>query len=164
MAGIQNVSFGSNYLIPKTQFKDSETMKTCGKESAKYIKTEENMAQTKDGIVVKIDDAKDKEYEAVVAKYGIQIQKYEGEFPKNNTPKVTTPTNKPAGASPKITPTGTPIVKYTDKNGEKFMSREVQLENGYKCIAVSNVKTPDQVTLMNNLEFAKLTKDVNFEK
>lgn len=166
MSGIQGVTFGSNYIIPKEQFKDSATMKKLGMESAKYIKKEENMAMTPDGIVVKVDDAKDKEYEAVVAKYGVQIKKYEGKFPEK-TLATTTPkdVNKVASATPKITPTGTPIVRYTDKAGEKFMAREVTVaDTGYKCMAVSNVKNPSKVTLMSDDEYKKLTKEVTFEK
>ena len=36
--------------------------------------------------------------------------------------------------SPKLTPTDKPIIKYTDKSGNSYMAREVQLENGYKCM------------------------------
>ena len=55
----------------------------------------------------------------------------------------------------KLKPTNKPIIKYTDKDGEKLMAREVQLENGYTCMAVSNEKNPNQTTLMNKDEFQK---------
>ena len=60
---------------------------------------------------------------------------------------------------PKLTPTGKPVIKYTDKNGESYMAREVQLESGYKCMAVSNTKNPAQATLMNHDVFEKTVKD-----
>lgn len=61
--------------------------------------------------------------------------------------------------SPKLTPTDKPIIKYTDKNGNSYMAREVQLENGYKCMAVSNTKNPAQATLMNHDVFEKELKN-----
>ena len=60
--------------------------------------------------------------------------------------------------TPKLTPTEKPVIKYTDKNGESYMAREVQLENGYKCMAVSNTKNPAQATLMNHDVFEKTLK------
>ncbi len=61
--------------------------------------------------------------------------------------------------SPKLTPTDKPIIKYTDKSGNSYMAREVQLENGYKCMAVSNTKNPAQATLMNHDVFEKELKN-----
>ncbi len=66
--------------------------------------------------------------------------------------------------TPKLTPTEKPVIKYTDKNGESYMAREVQLENGYKCMAVSNTKNPAQATLMNHDVFEKTLKDSIPEK
>lgn len=60
---------------------------------------------------------------------------------------------------PKLTPTGTPIIKYKDKDGNSYMAREVKLETGDTCMAVSNVKNPSQATLMNNDVFQKTLKD-----
>ena len=57
--------------------------------------------------------------------------------------------------APKLKPTNKPIIKYIDKDGEKLMAREVQFENGYTCMAVSNEKNPNQATLMNKDEFQK---------
>lgn len=37
----------------------------------------------------------------------------------------------------------------------KIMEREVQLENGYTCMAISNEKNPNQATSMNKNEFQK---------
>lgn len=37
----------------------------------------------------------------------------------------------------------------------KIMEREVQLENGYTCMAISNEKNPNQATSMNKDEFLK---------
>lgn len=85
MKDVQNtnsVAFRSNYLIPYSEINksDSETMRQVGAVTAKYATTPENMAQTSDGIAVKINDAKDKEYEAIIAKYGLNIQKYDSEI------------------------------------------------------------------------------------
>lgn len=200
MSGVQGVSFTSNYIIPFNEVKDSATMRQLGAESAKFIKGEEDVMQTKEGMVIKVDDARDKEYEAVIAKYGINIKKYDGAFKpnadldsyafmvsklypeeeaqkkleaykamnkeeknkeylsaygefKNSKHSVENQANLP---KPKLTPTEKPIIKYESKDGEKFMAREVMLENGYKCMAVSNEKNPGQATLMNHEEFMKL--------
>ena len=52
------------------------------------------------------------------------------------------------------------------KDGEKMMAREVVLGNGYKCVAVSNEKNPNEATLMNKEELlmynAKETLDIAF--
>ena len=201
MSSVQRVSFGSNYIIPFNQIKNSATMRQLGIETQKFVPDINNIATTKDGIVVKVDDAKDKEYEAVIAKYGINIKKFEGAFPtktasdinsysylvtqldpKNAQQKIDaykkmdeqakTKTyietykefkNSPYSiekqmnlSKPKLTPTGTPIVNFTDKNGEQFMAREVKLENGYVCMAVSSVKDPNKAALMNGDEFKKI--------
>lgn len=202
MSGVQSISFASNYLIPFNQIKDSATMRNIGAESAKYIKSENDMMQTPEGIVVKVDDAKDKEYEAIVAKYGVAIKKYDGEIKPNSAKEMElrsysfmTSRLHPEDAQkriedfknlddeakkaeyakiynefkasdksiekvmtdvkPKLTPTDKPIIQYESKDGEKFMAREVMLENGYKCMAVSNAKNPSQTTLMNHDEFKK---------
>lgn len=60
---------------------------------------------------------------------------------------------------PKMTPTGKPIIQYKDKNGEAYMAREVKLENGYTCMAVSNAKNPTQATLMNHDVFQKTLQE-----
>lgn len=151
MSSVQGVSFGSSYIIPINQVKNSETMRQLGIETQKFVPDKNDITYTKDGIVVKVDDAKDKEYEAVIAKYGVNIKKFEK--PKN-TPNLTeTQANL---NTPKITPTGTPIIRFTDKNGEQFMAREVKLENSYVCMAVSNVKDPKKAELMNKDVFNKL--------
>lgn len=202
MSNIPNVSsipFRGNYIIPFDQVKDSSTMRAIGTETAKYVDPKD-MAQRKDGIVVKIDDDKRaKEYEAVVAKYGVNIQKYDGPFKPNadldsyafmisklysekdaqqkfaayktkneqekgkeylstykefKSSKYSVE-NQSNTATPKLKPTNKPIIKYTTNDGEKMMAREVQLENGYTCMAVSNEKNPSQTALMNKDEFQK---------
>ncbi len=203
MSSIQNVSgvtFKGNYIIPFDQVKDSATMRVIGAETAKYV-DQNDMMQRKDGIVVKIDDdTKAKEYEAIIAKYGVNIQKYDGPFKQTNPDldsyafmvsklyseeeaqkKLTayknmseqekgkeyletyknfknskhSVENQANMAIPKLKPTNKPIIKYTTKDGEKMMAREVMLENGYTCMAVSNEKNPNQTTLMNKEEFQK---------
>ncbi|MBE7711905.1 MAG: hypothetical protein E7Z92_07195 [Cyanobacteria bacterium SIG31] len=54
-----------------------------------------------------------------------------------------------------IKPTGGPIIHFNDKNGEKFMAREVIINGDTKAFAVSNVKSPSQATLMNAEVFEK---------
>ena len=206
MSSIQNVngiSFEGSYIIPFDQVKDSATMRTIGAETAKYV-NQNNMTQNKNGIVVKIDDDKRaKEYEAIVAKYGVNIQKYDGPFKQTNPDlnsysfmisklypeevaqqkfatyktmneqekgKAYLETykefknskysveNKANMATPKLKPTDKPIIKFT-KDGENMMAREVQLENGYTCMAVSNEKNLNQATLMNKDEFQKFFID-----
>lgn len=200
MSSVQRVSFGSNYIIPFNQIKNSSTMRQIGAETQKFVPNINDMAYTKDGIVVKVDDAKDKEYEAVIAKYGVNVKKFDGQFPKQTVAdthsysymvtqlnpetaqqkidaykkmdeqaktKAYLETYKEFKNSPysienkgvprpKLTPTETPIIKFTDKNGEQFMAREVKLENGYVCMAVSNVKDPNKAALMNSDEFKKI--------
>ena len=206
MANLQNVNgvvFRSNYLIPYSEINKTDfvTMRQVGAATAKYATAPENMMQTPEGIAVQIDDKKDKEYEAVIAKYGLNIQKYNGMIEPqtdisessysymvskidsenaekrihayrnmNNDEKnteylkaYTEFKNSPYSLeyrqnmqTPKIKPTGTPIIKYTTTDGEKMMAREVVLENGYTCIAVSNEKNPGEVVLMNKEEFKKL--------
>ncbi len=207
MSNIQNVSsinFKGNYIIPFDQVKDSATMRAIGAESAKYV-DQKDMMENKYGIVVKIDDErKAKEYKAIVAKYGVNIQKYDGPFKpsgdldsyafmvsklyseenaqkkfaaykamnnkekgkeylntykefKNSKASIENKTNFP---KPKLTPTDSNIIKYTTKDGEKFMAREVRLENRYTCMAVSNEKKPNEATLMNKDEFQKLYMEI----
>ena len=142
---VSNLNFTSHYLIPSEQIKKSPNMREIGQETAKLVPNPNDVTFTKDGIVVKVDDKKDKEYEAVIAKYGINIKKIDN--PVKALPK------------PKLTPTGTPIIKYTSKDGEKFMAREVALDNGYKAFAVSNEKNPEQAMLMNKDSFKKLLEE-----
>ena len=176
-------------------------MRQLGAETQKFVPDVNDIATTKDGMVVKVDDAKDKEYEAVIAKYGVNIKKFDGQFPKQSSSDMSSYSymvtqldpknaqqkidaykkmdeqaktktyietykefkNSPYSIEkqgnlpqPKLAPTGTPIIKYTDKNGEQFMARQVKLENGYVCMAVSNVKDPNKAVLMNEDEFKKI--------
>ena len=203
MLGVQNVSsvpFQGNYLIPFNQIKDSATMRAIGAETSKYADIRD-MAQNQDGIVVKVDDTKAKEYEAVIAKYGVNIKKYDGDvdfksdtelktyefmvsklYPDEVQQRVEAYKNmdeaqkskeyiniykefknskfsieKQSGmSSPKMTPTEKPIIKFTTKSGENMMAREVQLENGYRCMVVANENNPNQGILVNKDEFQKL--------
>ena len=206
MSSVQNInsiSFRSNYLIPYSEINkaDSETMRQVGTATAKYATTPDSMMQTKEGIAVAVPDSKDKEYEAIIAKYGLNIQKYNGKIvpqgdptehsysfmvskidPQNAEKRINAYKsikddkekgmeymlvyqefkNSPHSVehqqslkSPDLKPTGTPIIKYTTKDGEKMMAREVVLGNGYKCVAVSNEKNPNEATLMNKEEFKK---------
>lgn len=207
MSGVQNmnsISFKSNYLIPfsEIQKSDSATMRQVGAATSKYVTSPDKMMQTPEGIAVEIPDSRDKEYEAIIAKYGLNIQKYQGKIepktnmtdnlysymvskidPENAEKRINAYKNmkdeNEKGAEylnvynefknsphsienqqnmqkPNLKPTGTPIIIYTTKDGEKMMAREVALENGYKCIAVSNKKNPNVATLMNKDEFKKL--------
>jgi len=206
MLSVQNINsvpFRSSYLIPFSEINktNSATMREVGAVTAKYITAPNSMMQTPEGIAVQVDDAKDKEYEAIIAKYGLNIQKYNGKFEpqenitdrsysfmvskidpenaekridayknlkddnekgkeymnvynefKNSPYSIEYQQNLP---KPKIKPTGTPIIKYTTKDGEKMMAREVVLENGYTCMAVSNEKNLSEAILMNKEEFRK---------
>lgn len=199
---VNGISFKSNYFIPYNQINDSDKMRKFGYDSAEYLN---NAAQVKDGLVLSVDDNKDKEYEAVIAKYGLSIQKYKGKVDSNQDmtmesysflvkkvhpdkademiAKYSKMDDKAKGAAyleayrdfknsphsierqqklahPKIKPTGSPIIRFEAKNGEKFMAREVALESGYTCFAVSNVKMPDQAMLMNKDDFKLLMADV----
>ena len=199
MQSVNSVSFGSNYIIPFNQIKDSATMRSIGQETAKYADPAKDMMKTNDGIVVRVDDKNDKEYEAIIAKYGVNIKKYDGQFTPNpnmeqesysfmvsklhpddaqkrieaykamndeqkgqefiktytefkNSPHSVENQSKDL-PQPKLKPTDKPIIKFPTKDGKNMMAREVQLENGYKCMAVSDEKNPDQATLMNHKEF-----------
>jgi hypothetical protein len=152
MSTVNAISFGSSYLIPFSQLKNSPNVRMIGAVSAKYIHKQSDIAQVKEGVVVTVDDSKDKEYEAVIAKYGVNIQKYEGKLPKNTNAENPQLSNLP---KPKLTPTKSPIIIFTDKSGEKFMAREVKLETGDVCMVVANEKNPNQGTLMNKEVFSK---------
>lgn len=74
---ISPLSFQGTYLIPFSELKGADAhlkMRAIGKETAKFADMKD-MQQTKEGILVNIDDKKEKEYEAVIAKYGVNIQK-----------------------------------------------------------------------------------------
>lgn len=87
---MNNISFKSNYLIPFSEINkaDSETMRQVGKTTSQYATTPNDMMQTKEGIAVAIPDSKDKEYEAIIAKYGLNIQKYNGKIVPQGDPSV----------------------------------------------------------------------------
>ena len=199
---VGSVSFKSNYVIPLKQINTSEKLRQLGSDSAKYMT---NAKQVDDNIIVSVNDKHDKEYEAVLAKYGLNIQKYEGkvDFPDDMLTKsysflVKTLHPEKADkmiekfskmdeeaksiayqeayaefkkspysverqqrlASPNIKPTGTPIIRFEDKNGEKLMAREVILENQYICYAVASEKNPNEVMLINKDEFKVLMDNV----
>lgn len=83
-----NPAFSGTMLIPYSELQKkgndaNETMRQVGHETAKFAKPED-MQVTKDGILVKVDDAKEKEYQAVIAKYGINIQKVDTPITKND--------------------------------------------------------------------------------
>ena len=169
MSGIQSVnsvSFGSNYIIPFRQIKDSETMRALGSETARFGDPQKDLMKTDEGIVIRVPDSKDAEYEAVLSKYGLGIQKYNGPF--NPTPDIGQGKNaepaKNAGNAnlpqPKLQPTDKQIIKFSTKDGNNMMAREVKLENGHTCMAVSDEKIPDQTTLMSHEEFEKYKQEI----
>lgn len=83
-----NPSFSGTVLIPFSEMKkdgvDShQTMRDIGKETAKFT-TPDKMQVTQDGILVNIDDNREKEYQAIIAKYGINIKKVDTPITPNN--------------------------------------------------------------------------------
>ena len=89
-----NPAFSGTMLIPYTELQkkentSNETMRQIGRETAKFAKPED-MQVTKDGILVKVDDNKEKEYQAVIAKYGINIQKVNTPISKNDNADLST--------------------------------------------------------------------------
>ena len=83
-----NPAFSGTMLIPNTELMKKgqashDTMRQIGAETAKFAKPED-MQVTKDGILVKIDDNREKEYQAVIAKYGIAIKKVDTPIEKND--------------------------------------------------------------------------------
>lgn len=74
---IPQVSFQGTFLIPYSELKDDNAhakMRAIGHETSKFADLKD-MQQTKDGILVNVDDKKDKEYQAVIAKYGVNVRK-----------------------------------------------------------------------------------------
>lgn len=74
---VGQVNFKGTYLIPFSEFKGADShskMREIGRQSAKYTDIN-NIRQSKDGIIVNVDDKKEKEYLAVIAKYGVNIKK-----------------------------------------------------------------------------------------
>lgn len=74
---VNPVSFSGTFLIPYSELKkfgpqSHQVMRQIGQETAKFADIKD-MEQTKEGILVNIDDKKAKEYEAVIAKYGVNI-------------------------------------------------------------------------------------------
>ena len=91
---LNSVSFKGSYLIPYSEFRGSyghEKMREIGKETAQFTDMQ-NMQQTKSGILVNIDDSREKEYLAIVAKYGVNLR-------KSDTPAIG---NKPDSISYKF--------------------------------------------------------------
>ncbi len=89
-----NPAFSGTMLIPYTEIqkkgtKADETMRQLGQETAKFAKPED-MQVTQDGILVKIDDAKEKEYQAIIAKYGVNIKKVDTPITQNNNADIST--------------------------------------------------------------------------
>lgn len=89
-----NPAFTGTMLIPTAEMmkqgpKANETMRQIGMETAKFAKPED-MEMTKDGILVKIDDNREKEYQAIIAKYGIQVQKTDAKINPNNKGDLST--------------------------------------------------------------------------
>lgn len=89
-----NPAFSGTMLIPYSEMKKpginpNETMRQIGRETAHFAKPED-MQVTKDGVLVKIDDAREKEYQAVIAKYGINIQKVNTPITKNDNADLAT--------------------------------------------------------------------------
>lgn len=89
-----NPAFSGTMLIPYSELQKKgneshETMRQLGQETAKFAKPED-MQVTKDGILVKVDDAKEKEYQAIIAKYGINIQKVDTPITKNDNADLST--------------------------------------------------------------------------
>lgn len=87
---IQSPAFSGTFLIPYSEMANKgnaahETMRQIGAETVKYAKPED-MKQAKDGIDVKIDDSKEKEYQAVIAKYGVNVKKVD--VPTQEAPKA----------------------------------------------------------------------------
>lgn len=83
-----NPAFCGTMLIPASELMKKgpashETMRQIGLETAKFAKPEDTQV-TQDGILVKIDDNKEKEYQAIIAKYGVSIKKVDTPIEKNN--------------------------------------------------------------------------------
>lgn len=85
-------SFNGTFLIPFDQIKNkgaqsSQTMRDIGRETAKFADMKD-MMQTNEGMVVKIDDRKDAEYQAVIAKYGVAVKKVNTPVANNSNPQL----------------------------------------------------------------------------
>ncbi len=83
-----NPSFSGTMLIPYSEMQKKgpeshQTMREIGAETAKFT-TPDKMQVTKDGILVDIEDNREKEYQAIIAKYGINIQKVDTKITPNN--------------------------------------------------------------------------------
>lgn len=93
---INNISpaFSGTMLIPTSELIKQgqtahETMRKIGAETSKFAKPED-MQITKDGILVKIDDDREKEYQAIIAKYGVNVQKTNTPISKNDNAELAT--------------------------------------------------------------------------
>ena len=89
-----NPAFSGTMLIPYTELKktgsdSNEKMRQIGRETSKFAKPED-MQVTKDGILVKIEDDKEKAYQAIIAKYGINIQKVNTPITQNDNADLST--------------------------------------------------------------------------
>lgn len=86
------VSFKGNYLSPYNQVKDFAIRHLITSETDKYDTSSSDIMQKTDENAV-VDDKRDKEYEAIIAKYGTNIQKYNAymdvasEIAKNTPPE-----------------------------------------------------------------------------
>lgn len=68
------MSFGGNYYIPISEVKDENTLNNFVQESRSFVKNIKE-SNNKDGVVITVDNARDKEYEAIIAKYGMGIHR-----------------------------------------------------------------------------------------
>lgn len=87
-ANNMNPAFSGTMLIPYTELAKAkeashDTMRKLGAETVKFAKPED-MQTTNEGILVKVDDNREKEYQAVIAKYGINIRKVDASIDKNS--------------------------------------------------------------------------------
>ncbi|MDE6139031.1 MAG: hypothetical protein K2F57_06135 [Candidatus Gastranaerophilales bacterium] len=89
-----NPSFSGTMLIPFSEMKKQginshQIMRDIGAETAKFT-TPDKMQVTQDGILVNIDDNKEKEYQGIIAKYGINIKKVDTPITQNNNADIDT--------------------------------------------------------------------------
>lgn len=123
-------SFSGTMLIPYSEVNkmgkaSHKTMKKIGAETVKFAKLED-MQPSKEGILVKVDDSKEKEYQAVIAKFGVNVR------------KVDTPINK-SEISPDFDAYKFMITKLNPKDAENRIIKFSKMDENAKGQEYINV-------------------------
>lgn len=135
---ISPVSFRSTYVLPFDELKKvgHEGSRQFGKETTDFLNNDlNNVMTTPEGLAVKVDDNRDKEYEAIIAKYGLNIHKHNGDDLKGES----LDTNAYKFLVSKINPDKAEemIAKYKEMNKDERQEAYMKAYKEFKASAYS---------------------------